>query len=61
MRVLDIMGRQVWSAEAKRFAPGRWTLSWDGRGPGGAVRPGMYLVRVRAGEAAFARRFVIVR
>ena len=61
MRVLDIMGRQVWSAPERNFGAGRWTLTWDGRGAGGPVRPGMYLVRVRAGEAAFSRRCVIVR
>jgi len=61
LRVVDVLGREVWHAPDAPYAAGRWTLMWDGRGPAGPVRPGLYLAIVRAGDSRFVRRFAVVQ
>ncbi len=60
--VLDIQGREVWSAPGREYGAGRWTLDWDGRtAAGAAVSPGVYLVRVGALGETFMRRVAMLR
>jgi glucose/arabinose dehydrogenase len=59
--VYDLLGREVWREDLDRSA-GRWTLTWPGTGRDGApAHAGVYLMRVRAGDAAFTRRVAMVR
>ena len=56
--VFDLAGRRVWAMAPVTLA-GAAEIRWDGTsGDGGRVRPGVYLLRVRAGGAAFTRRVV---
>jgi len=56
--VYDLAGRRVWTMRPVAMA-GTSEIRWDGSAAGGGrVRPGVYLVRVRAGDHAFTRRVV---
>jgi hypothetical protein len=57
LTVLDIQGREVWSAPVQHYGAGHWSLSWDGR----TAPMGVYLARVRVGAQRFLRRIAIVR
>lgn len=60
--VADIQGRVVWSEPAREYAPGSWTLRWEGRDDSGAaLPPGLYLARVRVGSELLTRRLVTIR
>jgi len=55
----DALGRRVAQMEG---APVAETVEWDGRdGSGRPVAPGLYVVRVRAGDHTAVTRFTIVR
>jgi len=60
--VFDIAGRRVARlTNDEILAPGRHSLTWDGRGRYGArVESGIYLVRVSAGHLSASRKLVIV-
>jgi O-glycosyl hydrolase len=60
LSVIDIQGREVWSAPARRYAPGVWPLSWNGRTREGAASPGIYLARVRVGDRELLRRIAVI-
>jgi hypothetical protein len=50
VELYDITGRRVRSLVDHRFAPGYYTVAWDGRdGDGHAVRSGIYFLRLRTG------------
>jgi parallel beta-helix repeat protein len=56
--VYDLAGRRV-KTLAPALLSGAVEIRWDGsRDDGGPARPGVYLVRVRAGGAEFTRRVV---
>ncbi len=56
--VFDMQGRRVWSEQDTRAA-GRMQLRWSGRASNGQrAGAGLFLVRVRAGDAEFIRRIV---
>jgi PKD repeat protein/glucose/arabinose dehydrogenase len=59
--VLDIQGREVWSAPSRAYAAGRWTLTWDGRTAQGPANPGVYLLRVGIGRQVLMRRVAMIR
>jgi hypothetical protein len=59
--VLDLQGREVWRESARRYEAGRYTLRWSGRTAAGPARPGVYLMRVSAGETTFMRRVAVIR
>jgi PKD repeat protein len=59
--VLDIQGREVWSAPSRAYAAGRWTLAWDGHTAQGPVNPGVYLLRVTIGHEVLLRRIAVIR
>lgn len=51
LEVYDVLGARVRTLANGTWAAGRHSLSWDGRDDDGrAVSPGMYLVRLRAGD-----------
>lgn len=62
VEVRSVTGRRVralWTGDAR--PAGRSSLRWDGRDDHGvAVAPGLYFVRVLAGEAAAAQRVVVL-
>ena len=60
LSVLDIQGREVWSAPTQRYGAGHWPLAWDGRTPNGSASPGVYLARVRVGGQMFLRRIAVI-
>jgi hypothetical protein len=60
LEVLDAAGRRVATLLAGAHAAGRVQATWDGRGPRGPVPPGVYLLRLAAGQA-LARRHVVIR
>jgi hypothetical protein len=56
--VFDLAGRRVWTMAPVTLS-GTAEIRWDGTGGNGdRVRPGVYLLRVRAGGSAFTRRLV---
>lgn len=60
--VADVQGRVVWSERPAHYAPGSWTLRWDGRDRNGLpMAPGLYLARVRVGTEVLTRRLVTIR
>ncbi len=61
LRILDVQGREVWSAPKQGYGPGRWSLGWDGRAARGRALMGIYLARVRVGSVLFLRRIAIIR
>lgn len=62
LRVLDLSGRAVRTLANGRTGAGLQHLVWDGRDDEGrALAPGVYLVRVQAGERSLTRRVALVR
>lgn len=60
--VFDLQGRRVCALAVGRRAPGDHEVVWDGRTTEGAGAPaGVYLVRLRAGDAVAGARFVRAR
>ena len=60
--VFDLVGRRVAVLAAGERAAGRFVISWDGRAASGQlVDPGMYVVRIRAGDRVQSRPLVVVR
>jgi hypothetical protein len=59
--MLDVAGREVSVLADGMYAPGRYTVSWDGRMNGGRVPGGMYFVRYVTPEKRFVRRIVVAR
>ncbi len=58
--VYDVAGRLMRTIEP-READGEWRLRWDGRaGNGEALRTGLYLFRVREGDAVWSRRVLVI-
>jgi glucose/arabinose dehydrogenase len=61
LRVLDPQGREVRDAGTRVAPAGRSTLTWDARTTGGArAAPGIYFVRVTAGDARLQRRVILL-
>ena len=61
LEVFDVNGRHVRTLLAGELAAGRQTVTWDGRdSEGRAVASGVYLVRLRAGDASTARKVSLV-
>ena len=59
--LLDIAGRQVRLLASGERAPGRYTLTWDGRDDRGAVPAGVYFVRYTVPGRSYVSRVAIVR
>jgi hypothetical protein len=63
LEVFDLSGRRVTTLASHGFAPGRYTLSWNGRhDQGGAAGSGLYFVRMSGnGLATQTVRLAVVR
>jgi FlgD Ig-like domain len=62
LEVFDLSGRRVTTLANREMEPGRYSLSWDGRGDSGApLGPGLYFVRMSgAGLRSQTARIAIV-
>jgi hypothetical protein len=60
LRVADVQGREVRTLAAGRFAPGRHTVTWDGRSGEGRVPAGLYFVWLQTPERSFVQRVAIL-
>ncbi len=61
VEVFDLMGRRVRRLEEKRATVGRFVADWDLRGADGRpVGAGLYVVRLRVGEAHQSQRVVVL-
>ncbi len=58
IEVFDPLGRRVAVLATGVRTPGRYSARWDGASGGGRARPGLYVVRLRAGGRELTRRFV---
>ncbi len=57
--VLDLAGRRVSSLETGPRGAGTWSETWSATGPGGdRLPPGIYILRMRAGDRLVATRKV---
>jgi len=62
LAVYDVGGREVARLAAGPQAAGRWSIVWDlRRADGDDAGPGLYLARLRAGEAEATQRLVVLR
>jgi flagellar hook assembly protein FlgD len=62
VEVFDLLGRRVRTLDRGPRAAGAQRVAWDGRDAAGApVTPGLYHVRVDAGERAWSGAMVRVR
>jgi hypothetical protein len=60
LEVFDILGRSVHRQDDRRLEAGDHRLTWNGRDPlGRSVAPGLYMIRVGAGELVETRLVVI--
>jgi hypothetical protein len=59
LSVFDAQGREVAVLANESFAPGRYTMTWNGDGPGGRLPSGMYFVRFRTPDLTTTRRLVL--
>lgn len=61
LEIFDLGGRRVRGLAAGAKAAGRYAASWDGRDASGVRRaPGIYLVRVTAGDERAVRRIALI-
>jgi flagellar hook assembly protein FlgD len=62
-QIYDVTGRLVKTLhEEQMVQPGSHSLSWDGTTSlGGRAASGVYLLKLRAGEAQFVERVVLIR
>jgi hypothetical protein len=63
LEIFDLSGRRVHTLADREFTPGRYSVSWDGRGGSGApLGPGLYFVRLTTrGLAPQTVRLAVVR
>jgi flagellar hook assembly protein FlgD len=62
VRIFDAAGREVRTFEGFASGAASQTVSWDGRSASGAgVVPGVYFVRLEAGDRSQAARVVRIR
>ena len=62
LEVFDVSGRRVRALVSEPMAPGRHSVTWDGRDDRGrAMSAGIYHYRMRAGTFVATRRLVLMR
>jgi flagellar hook assembly protein FlgD len=60
--VYDLSGRKIVSLASGRRSEGFHTVVWDGRSASGErVSSGVYLYRLKAGDAALNRKMLFMR
>ena len=60
-RIIDLQGREVWSAPRQHYDAGRWPLAWDGRDANGRARNGVFFAVASAGGQHLMRRIAVIR
>ncbi len=62
LEVFDVLGRRVSGLQATADSGAQMRLDWDGNDESGRrVPPGVYLIRVRQGEAEIVKRVTLLR
>ncbi len=62
LQVVDVGGRVVRSLVDRTLAAGRYSVGWDGRdGTGREMGPGVYFVRMAAGEFSATRKMMLIK
>lgn len=62
LSIYDLTGRVVWQRLLEGLAPGRNSMSWNGRAnDGSAVSSGMYMYRLTAGGQAATKRMILLK
>jgi flagellar hook assembly protein FlgD len=61
LQVLDVAGRVVRTLLQGPYAPGRYSVAWDGVGVRRRVPAGLYFVRLIAADRTTVRRVAIAR
>jgi hypothetical protein len=62
VRIYDTAGRLVWSRDLGLRQPGPHSVTWDGTDISGKpVSPGVYFVKVRAGNRVSSAKLVVIR
>jgi hypothetical protein len=61
-QVIDVAGRVVSETQDRSWSPGRWSVTWDGRGRSGEkLAAGIYFVRMRvAGQPIGLMKFALL-
>jgi hypothetical protein len=61
-QVIDVAGRVVSETQDRSWSPGRWSVTWDGRGRSGEkLAAGIYFVRMRlAGQPIGLTKFALL-
>jgi hypothetical protein len=61
-QVIDVAGRVVSETQDRSWSPGRWSVTWDGRGRSGEkLAAGIYFVRMRvAGQPVGLMKFALL-
>jgi len=62
MRIFDTAGRQIRILEETDRAPGRYSVTWNGKDNAGRpVTSGVYFCRIKAGKFRQTRKIVYLR
>jgi uncharacterized repeat protein (TIGR02543 family) len=61
LSIIDITGRRVGTVASGTFGAGHHPMTWGGRGDQGRVAPGVYFLRLVAGNRTITRRFVYLQ
>lgn len=61
LSLFDPQGREIAVIAAGTFAPGRYQVSWDGRGDRGVIPAGTYFLRLTAPGSHSVQRVVLTR
>jgi hypothetical protein len=62
IEVYDVLGRKVRTLAAETLPAGAWKRTWDGHADGGErAGPGIYFLRVEAGELRATQKAVLLR
>ena len=60
LSVLDVAGREIALLTHGRVAAGRTTVGWNGRSADGALRAGLYFLRLETPARTIIRRFALI-
>ncbi len=61
LRVFDALGRVVTTLADRSFAPGRYTVTWNGAGDSGRPASGIYFIQLQAPGTNLVQRVLLIR
>ncbi len=61
VQILAVHGERLATLVNRRLPPGTHEFFWDGRSGGSPVKPGLYLIHVRAGDSQQVTRIIVRR